>query len=388
MGALEPQVEGREPEESRHLDEQSKRPITDPHDFPENAKLRERTFDELGSQMSDIMQELPELVEPYGDLPGLDTELLETVLSLWFEAFNNDAARKSYLQAPKDEREQSWINGDAIRDVRNNVGYLRNYLVAIKDPSLVSSPLRSLRSDLEAAVRRGRRAKFGYLSPDERLELRQLLDFLGRTLDTLKDREAIRNLSNQAKGAVAQAEASATEATTAADASKLAAGITGDANLSLFYGELAENEGTKADKFRRITVTMAFTGAASAALFILGPGLGLAMLDISSGDYVHLIQRAVFVAGVFGLAGYFARQAQQHRSMANWASALCVQLKTFDAYLHSIDNPDVKDELRKVFASRVFGDHPPMKGEPAVTPSAAAMDTAVEWAAKLTSGGK
>lgn len=186
---------------------------------------------------------------------------------------------------------------------------------------------------------------------------------------------------------VAAAEDARKAKESAAEAQK-AAGITGDAALSSFYGELASDEKTSADTFRKITVIMAFLGAVATAMFVMGPSVGLAWLDIPAGDYVHLIQRAVFVAGVFGLAGYFARQAHQHRSMANWASALSVQLKTFDAYLRAIENAEVKDDLRKTFGARVFGDHPVMKGEPSVTPSAAAMDTAVGWAAKLTAGGK
>jgi hypothetical protein len=188
--------------------------------------------------------------------------------------------------------------------------------------------------------------------------------------------------------AAVAAQEDARKAKDSAVAAQEAAGMTSDAALSSYYGELAKEEKDAANTFRRITVTMAFTGAGSTALFVAGPSLGLDWLELAAGDFVHLIQRGVFVAGVFGLAGYFARQAHQHRSMANWASALAVQLKTFDAYLRAVENPDAKDELRKSFAARVFGDHPAMKGEPTVTPSAAAMDTAVGWAAKLMPGGK
>jgi hypothetical protein len=206
------------------------------------------------------------------------------------------------------------------------------------------------------------------------------MDVLGEARTKLADLgrlEATRLLDD----AVGRAEASAAAASTAA-------GIAGDATMASFYSELATEERISANTFRRITVTMAFTAAGSAALFIMGPALGVGWLDIAADDYVHLFQRAVFIAGVFGLAGYFARQAHQHRSMANWSSSLAVQLKTFDAYLSAIESPEAKDELRKSFGARVFGDHPAMKGEPTVTPSAAAMDTAVGWAAKLTAGGK
>lgn len=123
-------------------------------------------------------------------------------------------------------------------------------------------------------------------------------------------------------------------------------------------------------------------------MFVLGAGSGVAWLDIASGDYVRLIQRVVLIAGTFGLAAYFARQAHHHRSMANWAGSIAVQLQTFDAFLSSVENTETRDELRKSFAARAFGEHPAMKGEPVVTPSAAVMDTAVGLAAKLMPGGK
>ncbi|TNB74177.1 hypothetical protein FHJ30_05630 [Arthrobacter sp. BB-1] len=74
--------------------------------------------------------------------------------------------------------------------------------------------------------------------------------------------------------------------------------------------------------------------------------------------------------------------------MANWAGSMAVQLKIFDTYLAAFDSPETKDELRKAFTARVLGEHPTIKGEPPIAPSAAAMDTAVEWAAKFSRGGK
>ncbi|MCO4256478.1 hypothetical protein [Pseudarthrobacter cellobiosi] len=177
------------------------------------------------------------------------------------------------------------------------------------------------------------------------------------------------------------------KATASATAAAKAAGITGDATMSSYYESLAETERDSADNFRRLTVTMVFAAAAVTALFIMGPTWGWGWFDIAAGDYVHLLQRAILLAGIFALAGYFARQAHQHRSLANWAGSLAVQLKTFDAFLAPIGNQDVRDDLRKTFGARVFGDHPAMKGEPSVAPTAAAMDTAVGWAAKLTAGG-
>jgi hypothetical protein len=219
-------------------------------------------------------------------------------------------------------------------------------------------------------------------------DLTERIDLIRGRVANLREAVHQRILRTDRLWASVAAEEDARKAKESAAEAQQAAGITGDAALSSFYAALAKEEKDAANNFRKVTVIMAFLGAAATALFVMGPSVGLGWLDIPAGDYVHLIQRAVFVAGVFGLAGYFARQAHQHRSMANWASALSVQLKTFDAYVRAIESADVKDELRKTFGARVFGDHPAMKGEPNVTPSAAAMDTAVGWAAKLTGGGK
>ncbi|RAM38216.1 hypothetical protein [Arthrobacter globiformis] len=206
-------------------------------------------------------------------------------------------------------------------------------------------------------------------------------------LNDLRRREVTRLLED-VEGVVEQIQEQKKKAEASATAASDAAGITGDAALSSYYSELAAEEKQAANTFRKLTVVMAFAGAGATGIFLAGHSFGLVWLDVAQGDYVHLIQRAVFVGGVFGLAGYFARQAHQHRSMANWASALAVQLMTFDAYLRAVDSSEVKDDLRRSFAARVFGEHPAMKGEPVPTPSAAAMDTAVDWAAKLMPGGK
>jgi hypothetical protein len=71
--------------------------------------------------------------------------------------------------------------------------------------------------------------------------------------------------------------------------------------------------------------------------------------------------------------------------MANWAGSLAVQLKTFESYLSPIDDDAVKNELRKSFAARVFGDHPSMKGEPSVAPTAGLGEKAVDLATKVIS---
>ncbi|MEV7458172.1 hypothetical protein [Pseudarthrobacter oxydans] len=205
-------------------------------------------------------------------------------------------------------------------------------------------------------------------------------------LDELEREEVSRLLDD----AVINIQRNQEKAEAAASAASTAAGLTGDALMSSFYSELTKSEKSAANTFRWLTVFLLLVATGMALFFVLGHGSGIPWLDTASDGeaYATLIQRAILLAGTFGLAGYLARQAHQHRSMANWAGSMAVQLKTFDTYVAAIDSSETKDELRKAFAARVFGEHPPIKGEPPVAPSAAAMDTAVEWAAKLTAGGK
>lgn len=203
------------------------------------------------------------------------------------------------------------------------------------------------------------------------LEVREMNLYIERSADALS---AIKELKQDAQAA--------------ASSIQRAAGKSGDEVMSSFYSKLAKSETESADKFRTLTAAFAMAAGTAALIFVLLPSGIFPAFEGSTSDIARLVQKTVFVAGIFGIAGYFARQAHQHRSMANWAESLSVQLQTFDAYLAAIDSPDVKDELRKSFAARAFGDHPAMKGEPTVTQSAAVMDAAVGLVSKLGGGSK
>lgn len=110
-------------------------------------------------------------------------------------------------------------------------------------------------------------------------------------------------------------------------------------------------------------------------------------LVIAPDDYVHLIQRVIVLTAFLALAGYLARQVHQHRTMANWARSLSVQLQTFDAFIDAVESPDVKDDLRTAFAAREFGGHPAVKGEPAVPASGQAVGQLTETINKILPSG-
>jgi hypothetical protein len=183
------------------------------------------------------------------------------------------------------------------------------------------------------------------------------------------------------QSAVTRARQAAAESEKDAEATARAAGKTGDDAMSSFYAKMAKFESKSADNFRSLTVAFAMGAGAVAGIFVFLPHWILPEFDVA--PHVALIQKAVFIAGIFGLAGYFARQAHQHRAMANWAGSLAVQLQTFDAYVAAVASDEVRDDLRKSFAARAFGDHPAMKGEPKVSANEQAIEKIVEVATRI-----
>ena len=129
-------------------------------------------------------------------------------------------------------------------------------------------------------------------------------------------------------------------------------------------------------------------GSAVALVLLITHPLGWTGGDTSAGQYVLLGQKALLVAGLFAIAGYLGRQAHNHRSQSNWALSLAAQLKTFDAYCQPVDSATTKDELRRNFAVRVFGDQPALKGESTSNDGEALVQKAADLASKFLPGDK
>lgn len=353
---------------------------------------RRKKFDEVRGRLRQARDEVVQPVTAVQNDEAPDLDSLRAILDLWLEIFTSSLARKSFVEAPTvEDPAGGWLGWPKEETLERLTFHLKTagaYAQFPTDAKSVDRMIERLSDELATTVDDARQTDLSFLQDDFGQRLKHEVDSVADRLDLLRRRQNIKLLHELARSAAETAEQSAADAGNAADATRTAAGLTSDVKLASFYKDLAYDERRSADRFRWLTVYLALLGAGISLAFVLGHGSSVAWLDIAPGDYVHLIQRAIVVAGAFGLAGYFARQAHQHRSMANWAGSLAVQLQTFDGYLAAIENPDVRDELRKTFALRVFGEHPPMKGEPTVTPSAAAMDTAVGWAAKLTAGGK
>lgn len=311
---------------------------------------------------------------------GAAVKILRSVLDLWAEVlrstFVEDRFARSELTAA--DRRANVIPDNALEFVGELV---RDFTQRLADgvPDDTVARARELMTLLHSLM-----TKELVVLPEEDGEKTARFDnyrvHVVKQLSELDAEARLQELIAEATDAVKKTKESAGKAAQAA-------GQTGTSGMSLAYQKLAGEELKAANGFRWATIGMSAAAAALATLFIFGPILGM-ISDFGTNDYPHLFQRIVFLAGILGLAGYFARQAHHHRAMANWARSVDVQLQTFEAFLDPVSNEDVRNELRQAFAVRVFGDHPAMKGEPPVTSSAAVLDAAVSLAAKLSPGGK
>ncbi|WP_136017931.1 hypothetical protein [Arthrobacter silvisoli] len=312
---------------------------------------------------------------------GIDSEALSNTLTLLSSLLGGELVAEAYVKAPINLRGRQPVTDDTLQSIESKIHHLRSYLSTSSNLQYVNVTTIGLQREIRTAVERAEGRFSEFLGPTAALRLLGEMQGVGLTLSQIEKASELSRAVEKAKDAVAKAEASAETAETSASSASTAAGTAGDAALSSFYAELAASEKTSANGFRWATIAGGVVAGLTTAAFLVLPEFGV--FEIEPSDYVHLLQRVIVTAAIFGLAGYFARPAHHHRSLANWAGALAVQLKTFEAYLAPIDNSAVKDDLRKSFALRAFGDHPAMKGEPSVAPSAGAMENAAAVAAKL-----
>ena len=174
---------------------------------------------------------------------------------------------------------------------------------------------------------------------------------------------AAEELRRQAEELVASTRKSASVASEAATSASEAAGTTGENVMASYFESFGDQEWEAATRFRLWTIVLLAAGGVLAAVFLLLPAFGVTGLAVDAGDYVHLAQRVVVTAAVFALAAYLARQSHQHRTLVNWARAIAVQLKSFDAFMAPVTSAEAKELLRAQFAARVFGEPPILKGD-------------------------
>ena len=150
---------------------------------------------------------------------------------------------------------------------------------------------------------------------------------------------------------------------------KESAGAAASNALTQHYEKYSKSQANAAKWFRITTICVV-------ALAIALP-FTLHLLGAREASLTAVIGNLVLSAGLFGLSGYFARQAHLHRTLSTWAESIKIQLLTFDGFISPVQNLDKKDDLRAAFANRVFGPQPKFKGEPGVTASAPIIDSII-----------
>lgn len=350
--------------------------------FTLDIATRLETLEEARKAVADLLNDLPELTKLITPEDNVDLDDLNGSLILVHDFLGDDIVGRTYTHAPVELRGRQPVNETFISNVMTTANSIRRYIIGQELLELLDFDTRTLKRDLEDALDRAERRQFAFLTVPQQEELEKFAKSIRERLRKLNGDYDLRSATRRAKEAAASAEESASKASSAA-------GMTADSAMSSFYEKLGTDEQSTADLFRRWAIALGSVAGVMAWIFLSGgAGWGAAWLDIAAGDYVHLIQRGLVLAAFLALATYLARQAHQHRTMANWARSLAVQLKTFDAFIDPIDDPAVRDELRKNFASRVFGDHPPVKGEPAISASSQGISSLTEALSKLIPAGK
>jgi hypothetical protein len=278
------------------------------NDHEAREEDRAAFFDEVATQVSDLNEALDELLTPIEESDGLDSASLQELVGLLAKIFDSEPARLSFVYAPENLRPKLWLNHAFIQSVSTELSILRDRLVGLADVGSVNYLVQGLTQDLVGAMRRAKLHDYSYLTQEIQEQLAGLIRGLSDRVDLFEQLLGLNELKDRAKEAADAAQSSASTATVAADATKAAAGITGNVQPSFFYSKMAAKEAAVANRFRLLTAGFSYAAVAAAGIFVLLPSGILPALDVAPNDYVRLIQKAVFVAAVFGLTGYFARQ--------------------------------------------------------------------------------
>lgn len=151
------------------------------------------------------------------------------------------------------------------------------------------------------------------------------------------------------------------QASVAANDAKEAAADIGSNELSAMYERYAKSHLRRAMWFRAWTIGLLGAGVAVAAALVLGidfSGWLPIHTHAPTSEWTPVAYRLAVVAGLAALAAYLGRQAGNHRRLGEWASAIEIQLRAFNAFIAKIADPKVRDEAQLAFARRVLGPAP------------------------------
>jgi hypothetical protein len=356
------------------------RRIMSPSDLQDQEE-RLTEFNRALKEFELLMEEAPGLLETLDSEDNIDSERVLRFVRAVNGFLHQPVVRDAFFTAQKGELGRQPINGGFLRSQWTGAMSIREYLVSKENLGLIPYNLDHMARAFSEAVQRNGRTQYRFLTPVKQAVLDQLLAEVGEELDRINNEE-------RAERSVRIIEQAASQAVASADHASRAAGVTADAAVSTHFQTLGSREQVSSELFRKITLGAMALGGVLSALFIVGPSVGVDAFNIASGDYVHLGQKVLLVAAVFAFAAYTGRQAHNHRTMANWAESLAVQLQTFDAYCDAISDQAAKDELRKNFAARVFGDQPGLKGEAAQGDGDALVQKAADLVSKIMPGDK
>lgn len=301
----------------------------------------------------DLDQHLAGESDKYLEVVG--AEILAGALEGWTLILSNNSVQKAYIA---DEDADFWLTPRALSLLARQLDRVRENLQDPSDPEVLKSSGRTLLVFLNQALDSASSKPIPEGSSSDYLSTVQRARLIFESLYSKLKRAELDET-------VAAAEASSERVRSTATKASEALGTYAQSEVAKFFHDLATEEKRDAGKFRVWTIALMCIGGIFAGIMLTIPSFG-------GSDYVHMIQRIVVTGAVFALAGYLARQSSHHRETANWAAALAVQLKTFEAYMDPIKSEEVRDKLRTTFALRAFGDPPSGKSEspsdPGVSP--------------------
>ncbi len=356
--------------------------------LPEDELLQtnDSQYREKIVRIHDVAREFGEVADLIRGLQGSDpTDYAELLIlvTAWQQLLSELPVFAAYARTPERHESLHWLTTRNLQQVQIICRNVREIVLSGEFIEL-EDEIDGLQQELRGVIRRSR--VLNIEGPKGIDDMREVMEPARAALDALQVMRDERQ-EKEARDVLDSLKEKASEGAVTLDALKRASGAASDDVMSSFYTTLATAETEKADLFRAWTVVLTVTGGLSALIFLFTPPELFYAVANDADRIIRLIQKAIFVAGIFGIAAYLSRQAHQHRVLGNWAKSLSVQLQTFDAYLAAVESPDVRDELRKSFAGRAFGDHPTAKGDPSST-DASTIDAAVGLVAKLLPASK
>lgn len=345
--------------------------VVNPEPFRERFDLLLAVIKSL-KQMKDHSGKVAPFVR---DADEIDLTSIDLIVDAWLAVLEDGLIREGFEEdanEPVGDATIHWVTTEVLQRVQFLVGEINGVLTTLKGMPSADAWVVHLTEELKAVLSKAE--LFGLAGQRGEIHRRRL-SHAASLLRQVETEKSLRMIEASASQALTRAEASAAKASEAA-------GSTSESTMAQHYQALATNESDAARQFRFWTIISTIFGGMTAGIFVLGPTLGWDEVNVESGDWVHLVQRSIVTAAVFAFSAYLSRQAHQHRAMANWAGSLAVQLQTFEAFLAPINSEDVRDHLRTSFATRVFGNHPAIKGEPSETGTTAVAEKALDIIAK------